>query len=119
VENGLVLPANPSRRLSRPLRAIRRFVMVLLWTLVSMAIQAVLILIPGHAKIAFARVYWSVTCRLFGLRVRTIGVPAKREPGGRPVVFVSNHSSWLDILVLGSRLEACFISKVEVASATA
>jgi 1-acyl-sn-glycerol-3-phosphate acyltransferase len=28
---------------------------------------------------------------------------------------VSNHSSWLDILVLGGRLEACFISKEEVA----
>jgi 1-acyl-sn-glycerol-3-phosphate acyltransferase len=28
---------------------------------------------------------------------------------------VSNHSSWLDILVLGSRLQACFITKQEVA----
>jgi 1-acyl-sn-glycerol-3-phosphate acyltransferase len=28
---------------------------------------------------------------------------------------VSNHSSWLDILVLGGRLEACFIAKEDVA----
>lgn len=32
------------------------------------------------------------------------------------VLFVSNHSSYLDIIVLGSVLEACFISKSEVAS---
>jgi 1-acyl-sn-glycerol-3-phosphate acyltransferase len=33
----------------------------------------------------------------------------------RPIVYVSNHTSWLDILVLGGRLEACFIAKEEVA----
>jgi 1-acyl-sn-glycerol-3-phosphate acyltransferase len=116
VENGSILPTNPNRRISRPLRAIRRFVLVLLWTLISMAIQAVLLFAPGRGKIGFARVYWAVTCRLFGVRVRTIGVPARRGAGGRPVVFVSNHSSWLDILVLGGRLEACFVSKREVGS---
>ena len=30
------------------------------------------------------------------------------------MVFVSNHSSWLDIPVLGGRLEACFVAKDEV-----
>jgi lyso-ornithine lipid O-acyltransferase len=33
---------------------------------------------------------------------------------GRQVVFVSNHSSWLDVPALGGRLDACFISKDEV-----
>jgi 1-acyl-sn-glycerol-3-phosphate acyltransferase len=31
-----------------------------------------------------------------------------------PVLFLSNHSSWLDIPVLGSTLEACFVAKAEV-----
>ena len=31
------------------------------------------------------------------------------------MLFVSNHSSWLDVPVLGGRLEACFISKDDVA----
>ncbi len=35
---------------------------------------------------------------------------------GRRLVFVSNHSSWLDVPVLGGRLDACFISKGEVGS---
>ena len=54
-------------------------------------------------------------CRLIGLRVRVIGPAAHRTADGRPIVFVSNHSSWLDMLVLGGRLEACFIAKEEVA----
>lgn len=115
-ENGFILPTNPNRRISRPLRAIRRGVTIALWTAIACLVQAILIVVPGHAKVWFARIYWSVMCRIMGLRVRSIGQPAVRGParGRRPVVFVSNHSSWLDILVLGGRLEACFISKEEV-----
>lgn len=78
-----------------------------------MAIQAMCLLLPGRPKVAYARFYWSVVTRLLGLQVRLIGVPA-RMVNGRPVVFVSNHSSWLDIPVLGGRIEACFVSKDEV-----
>ena len=84
---------------------------VLLWTLPCMAIQAVCLMLPGRAKVGYARFYWAVVCRLLGLRVRVIGGAAR---GGRPVVFVSNHSSWLDIPVLGGHLDACFVSKDEV-----
>jgi 1-acyl-sn-glycerol-3-phosphate acyltransferase len=63
--------------------------------------------------VVFARFYWSTVSRLLGLQVRVIGRFAT-APGGRPVVFVANHSSWLDIPVLGGRLDACFVSKDEV-----
>ena len=86
---------------------------VLLWTLPCMPVQAVCLMLPGRAKVVFARFYWSMVCRLLGLQVRVIGAAAGRA-GGRPVVFVSNHSSWLDIPVLGGRLDACFVSKDEV-----
>ncbi len=114
VEPGFGLPANPNRRLSRPLRALRRTLTVLVWTLPAALLQAVLVLLPGRPKVWFARLYWSVLCRLMGLRIRVIGRAARQGAGGRPVVFVSNHSSWLDIVVLGGRLEACFVSKAEV-----
>ena len=113
-EGGFVLPTVAGRRLSRPLRAARRGVMILLWTAVAAAIQTALVALPGRAKVGFARVYWSVVCRLLGLRVRVIGVRPAAVAGGRAVLFVSNHSSWLDILVLGGRLEACFVSKHEI-----
>ena len=71
-----------------------------------------MLLLPGRGKIVFARLYWASVCRLLGLQVRVIGTPARRS--GRPVVFASNHSSWLDILALGGVLEGCFIAKEEV-----
>jgi 1-acyl-sn-glycerol-3-phosphate acyltransferase len=108
----ITLPAQ--RNLVRKLRAVRRGVFAVLWTLPCMLVQAVLLRLPGAAKVAFARFYWAGLCRAIGLQVRVIGQVAARTSEGRPVVFVSNHSSWLDVLALGSRLPACFIAKEQV-----
>lgn len=98
------------------LRAIRRGVLLALWTLVAIPVQALLLVLPGRLYVWFARIYWLVVRRLFGLHLRVIGAPAAGAPGGsRPVVYVSNHSSWVDIPVLGSTLFACFVSKDEIA----
>jgi 1-acyl-sn-glycerol-3-phosphate acyltransferase len=98
----------------RRLRAVRRGLAILLFTGPAALVQAALLLLPGRAKVWFARFYWASLCRLIGLRVRVIGTEMRRGAAGRPVVFASNHSSWLDILVLGGSLEACFIAKEEV-----
>jgi 1-acyl-sn-glycerol-3-phosphate acyltransferase len=94
-------------------RAVRRSALLLLWSLLAAPVQMSLLCLPGPGRVGFARLYWSVFCRLFGLRIRCIGTPATGH--GRPVVFVSNHSSWLDVGVLGARLNACFVSKQDVA----
>lgn len=92
------------------LRAVRRIAFALLWTLLCIPVQAVLLALPGRGKVAFARIYHATLCRLIGLKVVVVGRPST----DRPVLFVSNHSSWLDILVLGGVLEACFVAKAEV-----
>jgi lyso-ornithine lipid O-acyltransferase len=112
-----VVPVRPlqARRshLRRWLRVIGRGLAVALWTFVSIPVQAVLNAVPGRAgRVRFARVYWHNFCRLIGLKVRVLGSSARGD--GRRVVYVSNHSSWLDIPVLGGTLEACFIAKAEV-----
>jgi 1-acyl-sn-glycerol-3-phosphate acyltransferase len=102
----------PTRGVILPrLRAVRRAIFVGLWTLLCLPVQALLVRLPGSGKVAFARFYWAGLARLIGLRIRVIGaMPA----AGRPVVFISNHSSWLDIPVLGGTLRACFVSKDDV-----
>jgi 1-acyl-sn-glycerol-3-phosphate acyltransferase len=107
-------PTWAGRRFGRRVRVIRRGLTVLLWTLLAIPVQAVFVLLPGRPKVVFARLYWSVFARLLGLQVRVIGRIA--APAGRRVVFVANHSSWLDIPVLGGRLEGCFVSKADVAA---
>jgi 1-acyl-sn-glycerol-3-phosphate acyltransferase len=79
-----------------------------------MLIQALCLILPGHAKVAFARVYWATFTRLIGIKVRVIGTKARHE-GGRPIVYVSNHSSWIDVPVVGGVLDGCFVAKGDVA----
>jgi 1-acyl-sn-glycerol-3-phosphate acyltransferase len=99
---------------ARRVRVLRRALAVLLWTLPAMLTQAVCLILPGDAKVLFARTYWAVFARLIGIRVRVIGTPVKRS-GGRQVIYVSNHSSWVDVPVVGGVLDGCFVAKGEVA----
>lgn len=58
-----------------------------------------------------ARHWFRLLQRVMGVRERIVG---KAAPG--PVLIASNHISWLDIVVLGSHIGTCFVSKSEVAS---
>lgn len=98
------------RPLGGRFRAVRRIATILLWTLIAIPIQALLMALPGRGNIAFGRFYWRTVAWLMGLRIQVIGAPAKTPS----TLFVSNHSSWLDIVVLGSALDACFVAKREV-----
>lgn len=93
------------------LRWLRRVLLALGWTLPSMAVQSVLLIVPGNGKRWFARIYWAGICRVLGVERRVVGLVAE---SGRPVLFACNHTSWLDVPVLGGTLEACFVAKAEV-----
>jgi 1-acyl-sn-glycerol-3-phosphate acyltransferase len=55
---------------------------------------------------------WStLLLRVFGFRSRRFGTPLPD-----PVLFVANHTSWLDIELLHSQRAACFVAKAEIAS---
>jgi 1-acyl-sn-glycerol-3-phosphate acyltransferase len=94
----------------RKVRAWDRVILIILWTLISMVVQALMLVLPGRGKVVFPKVYWQTFAWLLGMHIRQIGTPAARVDG-RPVVFVANHSSWLDVAVIGARLETCFVSK--------
>ena len=102
----------PGRQMLRAMRAVRRLLCVLVLTAIAVPAQTVAILLPGSAKRAVPVIFWRSLCVSIGLAVRVLGEPA--QVAGRPVVYVANHSSWLDILVIGSRLRTCFVAKEEV-----
>jgi 1-acyl-sn-glycerol-3-phosphate acyltransferase len=99
---------------ARRVRVARRGLAVLAWTLPAMLIQAACLILPAPAKVLFARLYWRVFAHLIGIRVQVIGTPVK-PAGVRRVVYVSNHSSWVDIPVIGGVLDGCFVAKGDVA----
>jgi len=50
-------------------------------------------------------------CASAGLKVQTIG---ESDRGG-PILYVANHTSYLDIPVVSGAVEGCFVAKAEVA----
>ncbi|UYH52041.1 1-acyl-sn-glycerol-3-phosphate acyltransferase [Candidatus Kirkpatrickella diaphorinae] len=107
---------------SARLRSIYRIAEALLLTGLMAIPQSVLIRFDGWGKIWVARVYWATICRILGLEVRIIGTLAGKkrdrkavERGEKPVIFVANHCSWLDIPVAGGALPTVFVAKQQIA----
>ena len=91
-----------------------RLLLIVLWTLPCIPVQGLLVVLPGRLNEGFARIYWAGMCRIIGIGVRVVGAEPGQGADGRPVVYVSTHSSWLDVPVLGARLRANFIAKEEI-----
>src|SRR5215831_69345 len=64
--------------------------------------------LPGWGLIASN--YYRLLCSLLRINVRIEGTPVR----DCPVLFVSNHVSWADILVIGSIAPVAFVAKREV-----
>ena len=66
----------------------------------------------GRSGARLGKLVWFKGCLLLlNIRVETEGVPFR----SCPTLFVANHVSWLDILVLGTAVDGTFIAKAEVA----
>ncbi len=81
-------------------------------TLVLAPIQIVLLWLDVAPRRRLPRVWHSIACRLVGIRVHIHGKPDPQ----RPLMLVSNHASWKDILVLGSIADVAFVAKSDVKS---
>ena len=92
-------------------RAIVRTVLYALWTLLLLPIQMVAVALHVPLAKRLPRFYHRICCRLLGIRVAAQGMPS----GDHPVLFVVNHSSYLDITVLGSLIAGSFVAKAEIA----
>ncbi|MDE8342443.1 MAG: lysophospholipid acyltransferase family protein [Acidocella sp.] len=88
-----------------------RLVLVLAWTLPCMPVQAVFLTRPGLAKVRFAQIYWRGVAFIMGLRITVKGEISPE----RPIIFIANHCTWLDIVALGAVLPGCFVAKADIA----
>lgn len=100
-----------SESLGSPVRAVGRVGLYVIFTLAMIPVQAVLVLTGARARATFPVWYHRRCCRMLGFRVVRRG---KAVMDG-PVLFVSNHCSYLDVMVLGSLVPASFVAKSDVA----
>jgi 1-acyl-sn-glycerol-3-phosphate acyltransferase len=88
-----------------------RLLLYLGWTAILLPVQIVAVAVPGRLKERLPRFYHRSLWRPIGLDVRVKGLVSQ----ARPTLFVVNHTSYLDITVLGGLIEGCFVAKREVA----
>jgi 1-acyl-sn-glycerol-3-phosphate acyltransferase len=92
--------------------AVSRFVGFILWTLLLLGPYLFLLAIGWKGYQGYKQFYFRAVARICGFDVAARGAPAA-GPGA--VLFIANHSSYLDIIVLGAQLRGCFVAKSEVA----
>lgn len=94
-----------------PVRAAVRLALYLSWTILLLPAQIAAVLLGLDLARRLPRFYHRVCCRLIGLDVVHRGAIA----ASRPILFVANHTSYLDITVLGSLIDVSFVAKAEIA----
>ena len=92
-------------------RAAVRLVLYLGWTFLLLPVQIVAVFLGLDLARRLPRFYHRVCRRLIGLDVVHRGAIA----ASRPILFVANHTSYLDITVLGSLIDVSFVAKAEIA----
>jgi len=90
---------------------IARALVYLAWTAGLMPVQGLGLILRRPWVDRLPMYYHRCCCRILGITVRSIGTPSRE----RPVLFAANHTSYLDIEILGSLIPGSFVAKEEVA----
>jgi 1-acyl-sn-glycerol-3-phosphate acyltransferase len=88
-----------------------RLAAYLAFTLALIPVQAAALAVRSRLALTLPLFYHRACTRIFGFRLDVAG----RASETRPVLFASNHSSYLDIMVLGALIPGSFVAKAEVA----
>ncbi|KZD04206.1 acyl-phosphate glycerol 3-phosphate acyltransferase [Oceanibaculum pacificum] len=96
--------------MGNPLLALVRLLAYLAITLPLMPVQAVAVALNARLAVTLPVFYHRLCLALMGFRVQVSG----KRLAGPPVLYVSNHTSYLDVIVLGSLIPGSFVAKAEV-----
>jgi len=80
-------------------------------TLPLMPVQTVLVAARSRWARRLPFLYHQLCCRIMGFHIERRGTPCAQ----RPTLFIANHTSYLDIMILSAAMEASFVAKSEVA----
>ena len=93
------------------LLAASRLVAYLLFTCLAVPVQLAAMATRTRLAERVPMLYHRGCCRIMGIEVSVTGA----LPDKRPILMVSNHSSYLDIIVLAALMPISFVAKAEVA----
>ncbi len=88
-----------------------RTILCVLWMILLLPIQIVAFRFRWRLHRVIPKLYHRGNCWIMGLDLVCQGQPSE----ARPTLFVANHTSYLDIIILASLIDAHFIAKEEIA----
>ena len=75
-------------------------------------IQYILVKIKLRSRMYIPIIFHKILLKILGIEVKLIGQKASI----RPLILAGNHTSYIDIIILGSIMPICFIAKQEIKS---
>ncbi len=87
-----------------------KVIIISIWILILLPIQVFFILIKSKFRFFLPLIFHKFLLKVLGVKVEILGKPSDHKP----LVLVGNHCSYLDIIILGSVLPACFVAKSEI-----
>ena len=94
-----------------PLLSIFRLSVLLPWTIICSLIQMSFFFFPKRFSFIIPKLFFKGLLMIFGITLKICGQANKKG-----TLFISNHTSYLDIIILGSELDGKFVAKSEIAN---
>jgi len=92
------------------LMAVLKLVIFLIGTLVLIVVHTIWYILTRRLDITMW--FHKFCCLVFNIKIHIKGESAHKR--NNPVIYLCNHVSYLDIIILGSILDGCFVAKSEV-----
>ena len=92
------------------IRVLYRLLMIVLWFLLMFIIFVISKMLNLNIKNSMPRLFHQGFLKLLNVKVILHGTLKTNKPG----LLISNHASWIDISILSSLTNICFIAKSEV-----
>ena len=87
-----------------------RLIIFLLLTLALLPFQFIIVFFIKNYAYIIPYFYHKICLRIFGIKIKTFG----KVSINFPILLISNHASYLDIIILGSLYKTSFIAKKEI-----
>ncbi|MFC5759939.1 MULTISPECIES: lysophospholipid acyltransferase family protein [unclassified Rhizobium] len=92
------------------LRIAFAFFVIVVTSILLMPLQVLALTFDWKLRRTLPRHWHRIICYCLGIRIRVRG----RLENRRPLMLCSNHSSWMDIMVMSAVADVAFIAKIEV-----
>ena len=89
-----------------------RLIIFFVFTFSLLPFQVIIIFFLKKFVYIIPKFYHIICCKILGIKIKKTGKISDSEP----TFFVSNHASYLDIIILSSLFKSSFLAKKEISS---